>query len=185
MSCGCGRKNAANQASVLAESQQLLTPPQWGPILWKYLHCLAERMGYSGNTIVDTDQANYMEMMITMLPLILPCTQCQAHAGGYLTISPLPPLRGLYGKPLRDTVRQWLFDFHNHVRKMTQQPEIVHTIAECITLYTGCSMAKAEYTAFVQSVAAAVRQGWVRMDNWRKWYSYSERIRIISGNVVI
>ena len=40
-------------------------------------------------------------------------------------------------------------------------------------------------TNFIQSVAAAVRQGWVRIEHWRKWYSNSERLRIISGNVVI
>lgn len=43
---------------------------------------------------------------------------------------------------------------------------------------------KCEYTLFVQNVAYAVRQGWVRVDNWRKWYSTSEKVRIITGNVV-
>ena len=38
---------------------------------------------------------------------------------------------------------------------------------------------------FIQSVAFAVRQGWVRVDNWRKWYSNSERLRILVGNIVI
>jgi hypothetical protein len=58
-------------------------------------------------------------------------------------------------------------------------------LEQCISQYTGGVVPKADYTAFIQSVAAAVRQGWVRMENWRKWYSHSERIRIICGNVVV
>ena len=38
---------------------------------------------------------------------------------------------------------------------------------------------------FVQCVGHAVRLGYVRPDNWKKWYSNSERLRIISGNIII
>ena len=184
MRCGCGRKNGSNHSSVIVETEQLLAPAGWGPILWKYLHCIAERMGYSGNTIVDTDQANYMEVMINMLPVIVPCLSCQMHAATYLASHPLPLLRGQYGQPLRETVRNWLFTFHNYVRTANGQPLQITRLEDCIAQYTGGMVSKADYTAFIQSVAAAVRQGWVKMENWRKWYSHSERIRIICGNVV-
>lgn len=162
-----------------------LDPPEWGPILWKFLHLLAERVGTSGNKIVDTDQANYMESLIGLLPQILPCTECQAHAAEYMASVPLPPLKGLYNGTLRETVRVWLFTFHNAVRLRKGQPVLVTTAEECAALYENATLPKCEYTSFVQSVAAAVRQGWVRMDNWRKWYSHAERIRILSGNVVL
>jgi hypothetical protein len=162
-----------------------LDPPEWGPILWKYLHCLAEKMGTSGNKIMDTDQANYMESLLTALPLILPCTECQAHAAEYLAAHPLPSLKGIYNGDLQQTVRGWLFTFHNAVRQQKDQPLIVQTVEECAQLYANCLVPKCEYTSFVQSVAAAVRQGWVRIENWRKWYSYSERMRILSGNIVV
>ena len=162
-----------------------LDPSEWGPILWKYLHCLAEKVGTSGNKIVDTDQANYMEALLSALPLILPCTECQAHAAEYIAGHPLPSLKGLYNGELQRTVREWLFLFHNTVRERKGQTVLVQTADECAPLYANCTVAKCEYTSFIQSVAAAVRQGWVRMDNWRKWYSFSERMRILSGNMVI
>ena len=162
-----------------------LDPPEWGPILWKLLHCLAEKTGGSGNKMVDTDQANYMESILGQLPLILPCTECQAHAAEYLKQIPVPSLKGLYGIALQSTVREWLFAFHNAVRLRKEQPILVNTVEECAALYVNCSVPKCEYTSFVQSVAAAVRQGWVRIDHWRKWYSYSERMRILSGNIVL
>jgi hypothetical protein len=188
MPCGCGRKNTSGSVSSYfmdRETNQVIDPPEWGPILWKYLHCLAEKIGTSGNTIVDTDQANFMETLITMLPLIIPCTECQAHASSYLSSNPLPSLKGLYNGALQYTVRNWLFLFHNSVRQHLQQPILIHTVEECSALYAGCVVAKCEYTSFTQRVAAAVRQGWVRMDHWRKWYSNSERMRILSGNIVL
>ena len=168
-----------------SDTEQLVDPTQWGPILWKYLHCLAEKIGSTNNKIVDTDQANYMETLLSMLPLILPCLTCQTHAATYIAANPLPALRGLYGSTLQQTTRLWLFLFHNAVRASKGQPILVETVEQCIAVYANCSVPKCEYTSFIQSVAAAVRKGWVKMEHWRKWYSNSERLRIIGGNIVI
>ena len=85
-------------------------------------------MGQSGNTIVDTDQANFMEVMLTTPPQVIPCKNCQQHAVAYCSGNPPPPLRGLYGQTLRETVRNWLFAFHNHVRSQNGQPIQMYTI---------------------------------------------------------
>ena len=185
MSCGCGKKKAENMANMEKEANQLLPPSEWGPILWKYMHCLGEHIGFSGNKIVDTDQANYMETFINLLPFILPCTECQEHSSVYLKNNPLPVLKGLYGVTLRSTIRNWLFLFHNSVRSMKGQRILVETVEEYEIAYVGCSILKCEYNAFIQTVIAAVRTGWVRIEHWKKWYSNSERLRILTGNVVM
>jgi len=185
MGCGCGKKNGVAAPTPVLQTDQLLAPTEWGPILWKYIHCIAERIGASGNKIIDTDQANYTETLLTMLPLIIPCTECQTHATTYLAANPVPSLKGLYGAELRQIVRVWAYDFHNAVRAMKEQPILISSVEDCQTFYSTISVPKCEYTAFIQSVAAAVRQGWVKIENWRKWYSNSERIRIITGNIII
>ena len=185
MGCGCGKKKTGTVHFMGQASSDTPDPEEWGPIVWKYLHCLTEKLGTSGNTIVDTDQANYMETLLTTLQLVIPCPECQAHAASYISNNPLPSLKGLYGEQLRNSVRNWLFAFHNHVRSSKGQPITLNSPEECAGHYAGCFIPKCEYTLFVQNVAYAVRQGWVRVDNWRKWYSNSERMRIISGNVVV
>ena len=162
-----------------------MAPTEWGPMLWNYLHCLAEKIGTSGNKVVDTDQGNYITTLLTMLPLIIPCTECQAHATTYLAANPVPPLNGLYGNELTIAVRTWVFLFHNAVRERLSQPIQLETAEACAAAYAGCTVRKCEYTSFIQSVAAAVRLGWVRMENWKKWYSNSERLRILSGNLIV
>lgn len=186
MGCGCGKKAVVAPTPLMGkDTSELLQPTEWGPILWKLLHCMAERVGGTGSTIIDTDQANYFETVLTMLPVIIPCQECQAHAAAYLSANPVPTLRGLYGQTLRSTVREWLFTFHNAVRTNNQQAILVQTIEECSALYQDCMMPKCEYTALVQTVAAAVRLGWVPIEQWRKWYSNIERLRIIAGNMIV
>ena len=184
MPCGCAKRQGAN-AAAMAAAEHIGDPVEWGPFLWKYLHLLAEHIGRSGNKMVDTDQAQYMESMVSALPHILPCTECQTHASSYLASTPVPPLKGLYGQDLRVAIRAWLFAFHQAVRIQKGQPIIVEKAEDCEALYAHQQIAKCEYNGFVQSVAAAVRQGWVKLPQWRKWYSYSERIRILSGNIVV
>ena len=179
MPCSCSKKGGA--APLMGKDSS--EPEIWGPILWKYLHCIAENIGYSGN-IMDTDQANYVYTIITSLHLIIPCQDCQSHTLSYITSNPFPILKDLHGVTLRSTVSKWLFQFHNSVRNMKGQPIMLHTPEECAQ-YTGNGISKSDYAIFVQSVTFAVRKGWVRIDNWRKWYSNSERLRIIVGNIII
>jgi hypothetical protein len=186
MSCGCGKKKTGGTVHFMGrDSNAISNPMEWGPILWKYLHCLSEKCGLGNNKVTDADQANCMETLLGTLPLVLPCTESQAHAASYLANHPLPSLKELRGEVLRSTVREWLFTFHNHVRISKQQPIIIETLEQCAANYNNCFVPKCEYSFFVQSVAYAVRQGWVRIDHWRKWYSTSEKARLILGNIVI
>lgn len=186
MGCGCGKKNAGGTIHFMGkDSNTVSNPEEWGPILWKYLHCLTEKCGFSNNKVIDADQANSMDILINNLPHILPCTECQSHAASYLSTHPLPSLKELKGETLRNTIREWLFNFHNTVRQSKGQPIIIESIDQCAQTYANCFIPKCEYSFFVQSVAYAVRQGWVRVDQWRKWYSTSEKARLIMGNLVV
>lgn len=185
MSCGCGkRRNGVTDAAMQREANQLLLPTQWGPIMWRLLHISAEKIGRSGNKITDMDQANYMKTIITMLPSILPCADCQAHAETYIGANPFPVVKDLYGPDLQVPIRLWLFLFHNHVRQRKEQ-EPLGSVEECITLYGQISLSKADYTTLIECIVAATRQQWVKLDQWKKWYSVMERFRLLTGTIVM
>lgn len=183
--CGCTKRTSTLTHFMGREGGQYADPAEWGPILWKYLHCLAEKIGNTGNKIVDTDQANYFEQMLQTLPQIIPCQECQQHSAAYISSNPIPQLKGLYGEDLRNVARVWLFNFHNNVRSSKGQPIIVSNIQECINTYANCFIPQCEFTALTQNVAFAIRNGWVRIDNWRKWFNNSEKIKILVGNIVL
>ena len=185
MPCGCGKKREGTIHFMGNTSTDTPDPIEWGPIVWRYLHCLTEKIGFSGNPIVDTDQANHMETIINNLHLIIPCPECQLHANNYISENPLPSLKGITGDNLRNIIRNWLFTFHTHVRIIKGQPLIINTVEACREHYNGCFIKKCEYDLFIQNGAYAVRVGWVRIENWRKWYTTSEKLRITIGNIVI
>ena len=185
MSCGCGKKTAGTIHFMGNPNSDRPDPIHWGPILWKYLHCLTEKIGMSGNFIVDTDQYNLIETLISTLHLIIPCPECQGHAQAYFSTNPPPSLKGLYGDNLRSVLRRWLFTFHNHVRTFKGQPIIINTLEECQSQYNGCGIPKCDYDIFIQNGAHAVRLGWIKIEHWRKWYTTSEKLRIIIWNIII
>ena len=185
MPCACGkRKNGTTDAAIEREANQLLLPTQWGPIMWKLLHIIAEKIGQSGNMITDMDQANYVKALITSLPSILPCQECQSHAETYLATNPFPVLTNMNGLAMSNIVRIWLFTFHNHVRTMNEQ-EPLATPEECHTLYAYQILSHADYTTLMECMIAATRQQWVRLDQWKKWYSVMERLRLLTGTIVL
>jgi len=185
MPCGCGKKREGTIHFMGNVSTDTPDPIEWGPIVWRYLHCLNEKIGHSGNPLVDSDQANHMEIIINNLHLIIPCPECQAHALSYISNNPLPSLKGLTGDNLRSIIRSWLFIFHNYVREIKAQPIIINTLEECKEHYNGCFIKRCEYDLFIQNGAYAVRLGWVKLENWRKWYTTSEKLRITIGNIVL
>jgi hypothetical protein len=152
--------------------------------MWKLLHIIAEKIGLSGNKLFDMDEANYIKYIITLLPYVLPCRDCQAHSEQYFDVSPFPNLANMYGSTLSDTVRLWLFTFHNHVRVMKGQ-EPLDTIEHCRELYANQSLSRADYDILINCITAATRQQWVKLDSWRKWYSMLERFRLLSGTIVV
>lgn len=184
MPCGCGKKTGTVKLMTY-QNKDAPNPEEWGTIVWRYLHCLTEKIGSTSNIILNTDQANHMEHILANLHLIIPCPECQVHATIYIKNNPLPSFKGLIGEQLRGTIRNWLFTFHNNTRIRKGQPIEINTVEEYIKKYEHCVIQECEYASFIQSVAYAVRLGWVKIDNWRKWYNNSERLRLITGNVIV
>jgi hypothetical protein len=184
MGCGCGKKSGSSVYFMGKNGQMSASPEEWGPILWKILHCLSESIGNTGNSIIDTDQANYTEFILQHLPSIIPCKECQEHAHSYISNNPVPVLKGMYGQTLKNTIRSWLLHFHNAVRTRKDQEITVLTLEEYQPLYSNCSVPQCEFVMLSQSVAYAIRQGWVKVDAWRKWYNFLDRLRVLSGNFI-
>lgn len=185
MGCGCGKKKGPTIHFMGQGNGQEADAEEWGPIMWRYLHCLIQRVGHSGNTIMDTDQANYLEFMLQNLGAVIPCQECQNHAKLYIQQNRPPTLKGLYGENLRRTAQQWLFTFHNAVRSRIGKPIQIHNIEQLEAEYNDCFIAQCEFTLLTQSIAFGIRHGWVRVDMWRKWFNFSERMRMLISSPIV
>lgn len=183
MGCGCNNKRVGS--SMIRPGASTFEPDEWGPIIWRYIHALTERLGNASNQAQNIEQAMLYTKVITNLYTIVPCTVCQRHAKEYLDANPFPSLDGLNGEALRSAGRTWLFNFHTAVRLRKEQPIIVATVDECRALFQGATISNGEYSKIVQIIAGAVRNHWVKLEYWRKWYNYSEQLRIQLRDVVV
>lgn len=180
MGCGCKKKKGSIDIHI-PNTQQPADPEEWGPIVWNALHCIAERIGQTGNKAVDTDQARAIEYVVFQLATILPCQECQQHYRTYLVNYKPVTWIGLYGEELRSTIRTWLFQLHNSVRQRTGKPIILSAPDECQQHYANCEIKKCELDILIQSVNYAILNGWVRREAWKQWFIQFNRIRILVG----
>ena len=179
MPCGCaGKRKGA--ATLLAEARDADGRPEaWGPALWALLHLLAERIGTSGAPFLDTDQARDMEVVVTLLPLLIPCSECQAHCRSYFTANPFTPLSVTSG--LSAYIRTYLLKVHNAVRKSKGQEIEVTDLEGLTALYKDQTIQSCQIEAFGANVLYGIRNGLVKMDTWKRWISVYKRLKVLVG----
>ena len=81
-----------------------LHPSTWGRSAWDFLHSCAQAC--------DAPSAPHYEALVHLLPYVLPCEKCRAHAEAYIATNP-PDLSDLRG---------WLRRFEDHVSEQKRPP---------------------------------------------------------------
>jgi hypothetical protein len=194
MGCACGKKkktdvlspdmqNAKNIIQTITYSQvDLITPADWGPLFWRVLHILAERVG--GTAVpagILMQHAWGIEFLITNLQYMLPCKECQQHFKEHLVDTPIVNWKSLSGADLRKTARTWLWNLHNAVRASQGKPVMIATADDCIPLYGGKTIEKWEIEVLYAYGKFGVRAGYTTMDAWNRWTTQLTRLRGILG----
>jgi hypothetical protein len=152
--------------------------------MWKLLHITAEKIARTGYKLIDVEQGEYVNTIVTMLPYIVPCIECQLHTEAYLLTNPFPYLqKDLYGADLREVIRTWLFMFHNYVRMINKQ-EPLESVNMCITLYADVYVSTVEYNILINCIKAATQQLIVKVDKWEEWYTIVQRLRYQTGRII-
>lgn len=166
--------------SLLADARDADGQPEtWGPPLWTLLHHFAERIGKSGSTFLDTDQARDMDKVVTLLPFVIPCTECQAHCRAYLAAHPFTSIN-YTGSALSVYVRTWLLDFHNAVRTANKQEIEVTTLEALGALYHE-TPPPCHLESFGANVLYGIRNGLVKLDSWKRWIIVYKRLKVLAG----
>jgi Erv1 / Alr family len=89
----------------------------WGPLLWKLLHGLAEKLGTQKPEILAADEAREMVLILRGLEVIMPCEKCRKHYKEYRVKNPYDVFMHRRGLGLKRDVREWLYMLHETVNK--------------------------------------------------------------------
>jgi hypothetical protein len=83
---------------------------KWGPVIWCFLHGIAEMIHPVHYVIVKDTLWNFIKEICNTLP----CPDCSAHATAYLSRIRTPSTK--------DQLIQTLYQFHNDVNQNTGKP---------------------------------------------------------------
>ena len=89
----------------------------WGPLLWKLLHALAEKLGKQKPEILAADEAREMVLILRGIEVIMPCEKCRKHYKEYRVKNPYDIFAQRRGLGLKRGVREWLYLLHEAVNK--------------------------------------------------------------------
>lgn len=88
-------------------------PAVWGPVLWRFLHSFAARVG-KGPAVTRVDENREALWLLEHLDTVIPCADCRKHWRRIL-LQRVPP-----GLP----TAEWMFAAHNSVNRRLGKPEL-------------------------------------------------------------
>ena len=94
----------------------------WGPIFWRLLHGLAERLGNQTIDTMASDEAREIVFLLKGVEFVMPCEKCRHHFHEYRTKHPLDPFLQRRGPHLRQAIREWLWKLHEDVNMRNGLP---------------------------------------------------------------
>jgi len=135
--CSCGHeeflKKEDNEKCLNINLEEkkvstLTSPEIWGPALWFLLH----NSSYNYDEKASPLAIERMKNFILGLPVMIPCKNCREHATAHIEKN-MDKLEDVCSG--RDNLFNFFVDFHNHVNKRYNKPEISYSDAK--KLYSG------------------------------------------------
>ena len=85
----------------------------WGPILWKILHCMAEK---AQGASIPADEIREWQKFIRLTGEMLPCDECREHFLLYTKEHPLTHFAEIPYNVLRTAIKTWFWQLHADIR---------------------------------------------------------------------
>jgi hypothetical protein len=141
----------------------------WGPILWKILHALAERGGKTFAPSFREDERRQWQNIIPLLPKIIPCPDCRNHAEAWILLNPITALKTLSESEMYDWLTDWFYRFHENVNQRIGKPSFDKAMLS--QTYGSISIAGAmrRLKPFIET---AIRLSGITILPWQKWTGY-------------
>jgi len=158
MGCGCEKDRAVDPEGIA-----------WGPVLWKMLHGLAERIGrVVSSQLLQDEKLNWINIL-SKLPEIIPCDECRQHYKAYLAENPITAMKGLANTDLTTFVKTWLWNLHSSVDKRLGKPTVAFT--DLPGLYGSLNL-DIQFNTLNRLEKKAVQDGQVKYNSWMLYTKY-------------
>ena len=151
---------------------------EWGPIVWKILHGLAE---VSGKQTLDTLQSDERRLWVSLLKGVrdmLPCNKCREHYAFWISSNPIDDLASIPYTEFGTRIRTWLHILHNNVNTRLGKSEFLHELLP--KTYTRINITES-WKRLEPVMRLAIQLNGISLNPWRKWLMSVRSLQGIYG----
>jgi hypothetical protein len=135
---------------------------EWGPLFWKLLHGLAEKVGTSRDV---AEEMREWKRLFALTADVLPCDVCKKHYKEVLVQHPVLGILKMDGPTASTFIRTWLWTLHNEINVENGKPELPFTD---LSLYSDVDFRDMFWRLEPVMRLASVKSG-VGFISWLKW----------------
>lgn len=170
--CSC----AASKKKIVGD---IYTPEIWGPTYWKYLHIFGSRLSKISNRMLLKQSIEQFDALLEILQHAIPCLYCQQHYISYYNEKKIQNLKEMNVFDAISTIKQWLFTFHNDIRKNKGKPVIINTIHEYNAHYASMSLEACDNDILMGSLKYGLQATFIKLENYTKFMRIIAEMRKI------
>jgi hypothetical protein len=157
----------------IKETQAPMTE-EWGPVMWRALHALAEKSGAITDKVNQIEELNIWPRLIKVMTQGLPCDECRGHYVEWLTANPFN-MPANY-KEVCEYIRNWLFNLHNNINKKNNKQVFEYT--QLSEIYSIVPL-KLTLDMLQGIVNRSIKSGAVKLLSWSSTLKYMRSLQFI------
>lgn len=143
---------------------------EWGPILWKILHILAERFGNQTHKFIQEEETTIWKKLLRDIVHILPCMACKKHYSEYYkrcskncnNLLSLPYIER------KNIIKTFLYNLHEEINIENKKTSTI-TFEDLEILYPLDTLIVNEIDIFNTILVRSIRQNLVSTEYFVQW----------------
>lgn len=151
---------------------------EWGPLFWRLLHGLAERLGRQAIDSMAADEAREIVFVLKGVEFAMPCEKCRLHFHEYKSKHPLDAYIQRRGPSLREVIREWLWRLHEEVNARNGLASF--PIEELTPLYKDIDIS-ATWHSLLPYLQSSVANGLILSDQLKSFRRHLTLLRATLG----
>ncbi len=159
--------------ACIADNPRYPQNEEWGPLLWRILHTLAEKAGLQRDPLFQADEIRTWPLFVKALGPMIPCPYCRDDFNQYIQANP-------FSLPSEKTainfyVRKWFYDFHESVNQRLGKPSFA--FENLAATYRNTGILKETFDQLEKLEVKAMKLNGVAILSWQTWLKHYRTLR--------
>ncbi len=159
--------------ACIADNPKYPQNEEWGPIVWRILHTMAEKGGLQTDKLFQADEGRTWPLFVKSIGQMIPCPYCRDHFAEYIAANPFTLPQETTGWNLY--IRSWFYTFHESVNQRLGKPSF--PFDQLRITYGNVKTIQADLEKLEQIQKRAMKLGGVAILSWQAWLKHLRNLR--------